>query len=103
MTTKQTEQKLQSKVIKFLNLNGFYCIKIIASNTRGVPDLICLKKGKFIAIELKKDKYSKEHNLTKLQEYNTNMIKEHGGHSFVIYDLDILKEELKKLNLLNIV
>lgn len=103
MITKQTEQKLQSKVIKFLNQEGFYCIKLISSNTRGVPDLICLKKGKFIAIELKKDKYSKEHNFTILQEYNANKIKEHGGYSFVVYDLDTLKEELKKLNLLDIV
>lgn len=103
MRTKQTEQKLQSKVIKFLNQEGFYCIKIIASNTRGVPDVICLKKGKFIAIELKKDSYAKEHNFTKLQEYNANKIKENGGYFYLVYDLDILKEELKKLNLLNIV
>ena len=49
-----TEQQLQTKIKKKLELNGFFVTKLIKTSTNGIPDLLCLKDGKATFIEVKR-------------------------------------------------
>jgi len=83
-----SEAKVQKKVLDWLGKNGYYTIKTIVSNKKGVPDIIaCSPKGQFIGIEMK---YG-SNKASKLQEYNIEQIKKNGGIAFVAYDLETVK------------
>jgi Holliday junction resolvase len=47
------ESKIQTKIKKKLEEKGYLVIKLIKTSCNGIPDLICLKDGKTIFIEVK--------------------------------------------------
>lgn len=47
------ESKIQSRIIKKLELQGFFVIKLISTNKNGIADILALKDGKVIFIEVK--------------------------------------------------
>jgi Holliday junction resolvase len=47
------EQKLQTKIKKKLEEKGFLVIKLIKTSCNGIPDLMTLKDGKTIFVEVK--------------------------------------------------
>lgn len=47
------ESALQKKIINYLKRKGWYVVKIVMSNTNGIPDIWAGKKGKCIWIEVK--------------------------------------------------
>lgn len=47
------ESKIQSKLIKELESQGWYVVKIIACNKNGFPDLACFKGKEYRLIEVK--------------------------------------------------
>lgn len=47
------EQKIQSKIIKKLEVEGWLVLKLIKVSKSGYPDLIALKDGKAMFIEVK--------------------------------------------------
>lgn len=47
------ESKIQSKIITRLEKLGFFTTKIIVCSTPGFPDLLAIKKGETIYIEVK--------------------------------------------------
>ena len=75
------EQIVQKKIIKYLESKGAYVVKVVSASKKGVPDIIACYKGKFIAIEVKAP--GKERNVTELQKYNLEKIREAGGISLV--------------------
>ena len=86
-----SEAKLQKKILDYLKAEGYYTVKTIVSNKKGVPDIIaCSPTGKFLAIEVK---YG-NNKPTKLQEYNIQQIKERGGKALVCWSLDTLVDFL---------
>lgn len=88
-----SEQKLQKKIIDWLEANGYYVVKTIVSNKKGVPDILaCSPKGRFIAIEVK---YG-TNKPSKLQEYNIANITKKGGIAFVTWDLETVIERLQE-------
>jgi Holliday junction resolvase len=45
---------LQSKILKYLEgLDHCWAVKVISSNKRGCPDILCCYRGMFLAIEVK--------------------------------------------------
>jgi Holliday junction resolvase len=64
-----SEQKIQTKIINQLTKEGWYCIKIIKVSKNGIPDLMCLKQGVTMFIEVKKPN-------GKLSELQRHRIKE---------------------------
>lgn len=48
------EQQIQSKIIKSLERDGWYVVKLITTTKAGIPDLLCLKQGRTVFIEVKK-------------------------------------------------
>lgn len=76
------EQALQKKLIKYLEAQGYYCIKVLTASKRGVPDIIaCSPDGRFVAIEVKLP--GMRHTVTPLQRYNLDKIGTLNGISLV--------------------
>ena len=70
-----TEQHIQTKKIKELEADGYFVIKLIKTNTSGIPFLLVLHPDygiEFYEIKTKKGKVSK------LQEYRMKELKEYG-------------------------
>ena len=89
-----TEQQIQNKIIKYLKTIS-YVVKIISATKSGIPDLLVLYKGKFIAFEVKTP--DTKDDTSDLQEYNINEIVKNGGLAFVVWELNQVKEIIKGL------
>ena len=86
-----SEAKLQSKIIKYLDANGFYTLKTIKLNKNGLPDIFAFKNGKTYMIEVKaKGKKPRE-----LQLYRIEEVKDFGVLSFWFDDFDKFKENFE--------
>lgn len=49
-----TEQQIQTKIKKKLEADGWYVIKLIKTSKNGIMDLLCLKNGQTMWVEVKK-------------------------------------------------
>lgn len=86
-----SEQKLQAKILKWLEAHGYYVVKTIVSNKKGVPDILaCAPDGRFVAIEVK---YG-ANKASKLQEYNLAQIKKRNGIAILAWNLETVIERL---------
>ena len=71
-----TEQQIQSKLIKKLETEGYYVIKLSVTNKPGIPDLLAIPKDSNVEfIEVKR----KGQKPRPLQIYGINEIKKHGA------------------------
>jgi hypothetical protein len=69
------EQDIQSKLIRKLESDGYYVIKLIKTNKNGIPDVLAIPKGgDAIFIEVKKP----GKNPTPLQQFRIKELKKHG-------------------------
>ena len=85
-----TEQDIQRNIIKWLESESYYVVKVVSASKSGVPDILCCIEGKFVAIEVKTPQAKT--NVSKLQHYNLNKIDECGGYSMVAWSVDMVKE-----------
>lgn len=70
-----TEQQIQTKLMKELESNGYYVIKLINTNKNGIPDLIAIPRDSDVEFyEVKKPKG----RVSKLQEYRLKELAAHG-------------------------
>ena len=70
-----TEQQIQSKLIKELEAQGYYVIKLIKTNKNGIPDLLAIpKKSDVEFYEVK----TSTGRVSKLQEYRHKELEDHG-------------------------
>lgn len=77
-----SESKYQSKVIKRLESEGFYVLKLIRTNKSGIPDLIALKPNEVRFIEVKGTKTP----VSKLQEYRIKELTKFGFNATIDRD-----------------
>lgn len=82
------ESTLQSKIIKQLTSKGFLCVKLIQTNLNGIPDIMCLRNGIVIFIEVKSEKGK----VRPLQEYRHKQLREHGFEVLVVNDINQIKQ-----------
>ncbi len=86
-----SEQREQSKILKWLQKEGFYVFKTVVCNRSGIPDIVgCCPSGRFFAIEVKFGK----NKASKLQDWNVRQINAVGGLAFIAYSLDEVKHQL---------
>ncbi|CAB4140612.1 VRR-NUC domain containing protein [uncultured Caudovirales phage] len=78
-----TESQLQSKIIQKFEKAGWMAVKLISTNTNGIPDLMCLKAGKTVFIEVKR----KGGLVSELQKYRHDQLNKQGFQVFIIDDL----------------
>lgn len=69
-----TEAKYQSKVIKRYQSEGYFVIKLIQTNVGGMTDLLCLKEGTALFVEVKGEKT----RVTPLQKKRHEQLRAHG-------------------------
>lgn len=81
------EGKVKEKVKRILKAHGVWYTmpRGTAVGSAGIPDLLCLCKGMFFAIETK----AGNNKPTALQTMTLRAIEEHGGRSFVINETNI--------------
>ena len=89
------ESDIQSKVIKFIEAQGGYVVKIVSASKAGKADLIVCHRGLFIAIEMKKPGEDPE----PLQIYNKKKVRKAGGVSIIARSVDDVRECLAELAL----
>jgi Holliday junction resolvase len=68
------ESQIQSKIIRSLESDGWYVIKIIKCNRNGCPDLIALKPNEVYFVEVKTEKG----RLSELQKYRIEELESKG-------------------------
>lgn len=79
------EQDYQRNIVKFLEKEGAYVVKVITASKKGVPDVIACYRGRFIAIEVKTP--DTMNDASPLQLYNLGTIKEAEGYSIVACEI----------------
>jgi len=78
--TMKSESKIQSKLIKNLEDEGYYVIRLIKTNKDGILDLLALKdKCKPVFIEVKKEKGGV---LSPVQRFRIKELKERGFEAY---------------------
>lgn len=74
-----SESKYQNKLIKSLEKEGYYVIKLIKTNKTGIPDLIALKPNEVKFIEVK----GKKTPVSEIQKYRLKELKNHGFNAYI--------------------
>jgi hypothetical protein len=70
-----TEQQIQAKRIKQLEVDGYYVIKLIKTNKNGIPDLVAIPPNcGVIFSEVKKP----SGRVSAIQEYRLKELDKHG-------------------------
>jgi Holliday junction resolvase len=75
------ESKIQAKIIKRFTDGGYMVIKLIKTSKNGIPDLMALKDGKVLFVEVKRPLLGK---LSKVQEYRIKELKEYGFETLIL-------------------
>ncbi len=70
----ELESKIQARIIKRLEAQGYYVVKLILTNKNGIPDLLLLKDGKVSFVEVKRPGEKPR----PLQEYRMKELKKLG-------------------------
>lgn len=79
-----SEAKHQRKLIKQLETDGWYVIKLIKTNKNGIPDILALKENeKPYFIEVK----GVNGIVSKLQEYRIKELKKQGFKAEINYEI----------------
>ena len=73
------ESTIQSKILRWLEKEGIWCVKYeaSASSRKGTPDILCCVNGRLIGLETKRP----GKGLEKLQEHERKRILKSGGIS----------------------
>jgi Holliday junction resolvase-like predicted endonuclease len=79
------EQARQKKITNRLTAEGWFVIKLITTNSPGIPDLIALKDGKTIFIEVKQPKGV----LSEIQHYRIAELRSKGFEVFIWTDYQV--------------
>ena len=78
----ELESKIQARIIKRLEAEGYYVVKLILTNKPGIPDLLCLKNGKASFIEVKRP----EEKPRPLQKYRMKELRNLGLSYLLLRD-----------------
>lgn len=79
------ESARQTKIKKQLEKDGWFVIKLIKTSVNGIPDLMALKNGETIFIEVKQPKGV----LSEIQKYRIKELREKGFLVYIWTDYNI--------------
>lgn len=78
------ESELQTKIKDRLTKHGWLVVKLISTSWNGIPDLLCMRKGVTMMLEVKTDTGV----LAPLQEHRIKTLNAIGIHSRVVRTLE---------------
>lgn len=81
------EAQIQGKILQWLESEGIFAYKVIASNKRGIPDIAVVFNGRAYFLEVK-GRYGKT---TEIQDYQIQRIANAGGIAVVVRSLEDAK------------
>jgi len=84
------EQDIQRRLTKAIEKQGGWCCKTITCNKSGVPDILAVIDGRFIALEVK----TPTGRTSPIQEYQIKKIQEAGGTAIVARSVEDFLEIL---------
>lgn len=87
------ESCVQREITIYLERCGWYVIKLIQTNKNGIPDLMAVRDGRCMFIEVKKEKQTAK----PLQNYRIKELLEHGATSFVSHSIEEIKQQLQTI------
>lgn len=79
------ESDLQSDIIDFAHVRGWFCQKVVFVGRRGCQDLVAIRSGRTIWIEVKK----KDEELRRQQEF---VAREMRGKGADVYSVDNIED-----------
>lgn len=85
-----TESKIQSKIIKKLEDDGWYVIKLMKTNVNGIADLVAVKSNDVMFIEVK----TPSGVLSELQKYRMKELSQRGIKYHVWTDYNVNFDKL---------
>lgn len=88
------ESIIQKQIMKWLENEGWYVVKIIQTNKNGWPDLQIHADGITIFIEVKSDKGK----LSELQKYRHKQLQDIGFHVITTSSLNHLQNEFTQIS-----
>lgn len=88
------ESELQTKIKARMEKHGWLVVKLISTNWNGIPDLLCMRKGKAIFLEVK----TEQGVVAPLQEHRIKTLNSIGMHSRVVRCLEDVDVYCYKLN-----
>jgi Holliday junction resolvase len=74
------ESKIQAKIKARFENAGWIVVKLIQTNCNGIPDLMCLKGGKTVFVEVKQPGKKP----TKLQQFRHDQLTQNGFQVFIL-------------------
>lgn len=93
------EKKVEKQIRSYLDKIGAWHVKIHGSAymPSGTPDILSCIEGKFVAIEVKRNKGGK---VSALQELKIKQIQNAGGIAFPANSLEVFMNELSRHDLI---
>ena len=90
------EKAVQNNIIAYLKHKRVYHFRFQAqSNLNGLPDIICLYKGFFLGLELKREKGGAP---TQLQLKKIKAINDNGGIGVIVRSVEEVEEILNNID-----
>ena len=74
------ESKIQAKIKARFENAGWIVVKLIQTNCNGIPDLMCLKGGKTVFVEVKQPGKKP----TELQQFRHDELTQNGFQVFIL-------------------
>ena len=78
--TPPSEATIQRQVMKALEKEGWTCVKLIQTNLNGMPDLLCLRGGMTMFVEVK----SETGKASPMQLHRIHQLKMNGFGAYVV-------------------
>lgn len=85
------ENDLQPDIIDFAHIRGWFCDKIESRSRRGIMDLLCIRRGRVIFIEVKRP----GEEPTEQQARRAREMKAQGAEVFAVDSIEQARQILK--------
>lgn len=79
-STQLSEAAIQRQVMKALEKEGWTCVKLIQTNLNGMPDLLCMRHGMTMFVEVK----SETGKVSPMQLHRIEKLKMNGFGAYVV-------------------
>lgn len=89
-----SEQQIQTKIIAFLETNGWDYVKTIRLSKAGYPDILAMKEGKSIWLECKA---SAKEKASPLQLRRISDLRKNGFIAEVVWSIDQVSDIISNL------
>ena len=88
----KSESIIQREIIRHLEGEGWFVLKLIQTNKNGIPDLLAIRQGETIFVEVKMEGAKAR----PLQNYRLKELQNYGVNSFVAHSIEEVKKKISK-------